>query len=166
MLGFFRYAISIDHATNDLRSQIKQQNEADYPILNPYLDKIDEDLDFMKVQYENARQVIDTNLSEVMNTIENDLTSYFKFIFSSFGLGIQNIFDNVYSIINEIETRPMVGSYASIRNLVLYDISSTAAYLSGSGTLMIVGLAVVDILIWIRRKGMLENRDDENSISL
>lgn len=132
LAGFFRYAISIDHATNDLRSQIKQQNEAAYPILNPYLDKMDEDLDFMKMQYENSLQVIDTNLCEAMNTIENDLTSYFKFIFSSFGLGIQKIFDNVYSIIHEIETRPMVGSYAIIRNLVFYDISSTAAYLSAS----------------------------------
>ena len=49
-----------------------------------------------------------------------------------------------------------------MRNIVFYDLASMSAYVSVSGTLMMIGFVFIVVLMWIRRKGM----GSDNSLEL
>lgn len=85
------------------------------------------------------------------------------------GSSVKLLLHNIYSVLNMIKNEPFISFYATIRNLFFYDLVSTAAYISISGTLMMIGFVFIVVLMWIRRKGMrpednLQLRRNESSI--
>lgn len=152
--GFFNWGIQMTKTTNKLRQEINNQDPSASPELEPYLKEIDRYVELMNSQYKIAKYQISDRLTEALSKLEERLLNYIRSITNDLGSALKHLFKNVYPFLNTIQIGPIIGPYAILRNFFFYDVASTSAYLSASGTLMMFGLAFVVILMWIRRKGM------------
>lgn len=150
---YFNWGVPMTESTNYLRNNIT--NSPHYNELNACLKNIDSYVDQMNKQYNIFLKQIYQELSDSLDQIDSRLSKYISDIMTSFGTNLDKLIRNIYPILNEIRIKPLIGPYAVVRNVIFYDLTSTSAFISLSGTLVMFGLVVVVILIWIRRKGML-----------
>lgn len=153
--GFFNWGVPVLLTTDHLRTQIKNMCPEALDALEPYLKKLDEYSKQMNSQFEIALYQLSTELPTAINKLNYEVPNYIQKVMGDLGNSTKLVMKNVYPIINSIQSGLIIGPYALVRNTVFYDLASTCAFLSASGTLMIFGLVVVVTLMWIRRKGML-----------
>lgn len=161
--GFFNWGIQMTETTNQLRQEINENDPKAMLELEPYLAQIDNYVLEMNSQYNIARYQISVELPNALDKIDEKLSQYIESVLKDLGSVLKHLFRNVYPVLNSIQVGPLIGPYAILRNFFFYDLASTSAYLSASGTLMMFGLIFVVILMWIRRRGMLSAEDAENA---
>lgn len=153
--GLFNWGVPITTTTKHLRLEITVNDYSALKELEPYLNKIDSYVTLMNSQYQIALHKIYDELADALNELDIKLIEFIRNVMNNLGSSIKILLKNVYPVLNIIQTEPIVGPYAQIRNIVFYDLAGTSAYLSISGTLMMVGLVFIVVFMWIRRKGML-----------
>lgn len=157
--GFFNWEVPMLKTTKELRDQINKMDPDAMPFLESYLSEIDTYVDEMNSQYQIVLYQIYHNLADAFDKIEERIETYIRSIMNDLGTIIKDLCKQVYPVLNLIKNEPVIGPYAVIRNFFFYDLASTSAYLSASGTLMMIGLVFIVVLMWIRRKGMLSSDD-------
>lgn len=160
--GFFNWGIPMSLTTKHLRVEINEMDPSALSELEPFLEEIDSYIDLMNSQYRIALYEIYENLANAVDKIDVNLVNFIRSILNELGLSVKHLLKNVYPILNYIEVEPIIGPYAKVRNIVFYDLASMSAYVSVSGTLMMIGFVFIVVLMWIRRKGM----GSDNSLEL
>ncbi|OHT11860.1 hypothetical protein TRFO_18543 [Tritrichomonas foetus] len=153
--GYFNWGVPISLTTKKLRDDIQLKCPEAMNELDVYLNEIDSYVSLMNSQYQIALHEIYYSLPNALGKIESELSSYISSVMNYLGMSIEHALKSVYPVLNTIEIAPILGPYAIIRNVFLYDLAFTSAYISCSGHLMMVGFIVVVTMMWIRRKGML-----------
>ncbi|KAK8840938.1 hypothetical protein M9Y10_027770 [Tritrichomonas musculus] len=167
--GFFNWRIPMTLTTKQFRYEIKKMDPEALHELEPYLSQIDFYINLMNSQYQIALFEIYENLANTLDKIDEKLINFIHSVMNDLGSSVKLLLHNIYSVLNMIKNEPFISYYATIRNLFFYDLVSTAAYISISGTLMMIGFVFIVVLMWIRRKGMrpednLQLRRNESSI--
>ena len=167
--GFFNWGIPMTLTTKQLRYEIEKMDPEALHELEPYLSQIDFYINLMNSQYQIALFEIYENLANTLDKIDEKLINFIHSVMNDLGSSVKLLLHNIYSVLNMIKNEPFISFYTTIRNLFFYDLVSTAAYISISGTLMMIGFVFIVVLMWIRRKGMrpednLQLRRNESSI--
>lgn len=152
--GFFNWGIPMTLTTKQLRYEIKKMDPDALHELEPYLSQIDFYVNLMNSQYQIALFEIYENLANTLDKNDEKLINFIHSVMNDLGSSVKLLLRNIYPVLNMIKNEPFISFYATIRNLFFYDLASTAAYISISGTLMMIGFVFIVVLMWIRRKGM------------
>lgn len=148
---FFNNGISIFKSTQKMREEIIAKDESFLNQCEPFLGAIDNSTTIMNEKYAIAVLAFHVKMPDAIKNITPQLYQYLSYLMNTFGETLAHTFNQIYPMLDSVEIAPISGPYALLRNLIFYDFSHGAAYVSLSGHLFGFGIITVVTTMLIRR---------------